>query len=43
MYDFAIWYKGVVIDHCKADTLRKATNLARKMFSGGTAITVTKV
>lgn len=41
MHDFAIWYKGMIIDYCKADTLRKATNLARKMYTGGTQITVT--
>lgn len=41
MIDFAVWYGGRIIDYVKADTLRKATNLARKIY--GTEVSVTTV
>lgn len=34
MKDFAIWYDGMIIGYVKADTLRKAQNLANRMYSG---------
>jgi len=41
MYDYDVWYKGRVIANVQAETLRKATNLARKIY--GPDVTVTKV
>ena len=40
-HDWDIWYSGMIIGNCKAMTKRKATNLARKIYSGGDLITVT--
>ena len=40
-HDWDIWYSGMVIGNCKAMTKRKATNLARKLYTGGDAIIVT--
>lgn len=41
MKDFAVWYEGRVIDYVKAETLRKANNLAKKIW--GEQVTVTTV
>jgi hypothetical protein len=41
MKDFAVWYQGKVIDYVKSATLRKATNLAKKIW--GDQVTVTEV
>ena len=39
MKDYDIWYKGMIIGNCKAETDRKALNLARKIW--GPEVTVT--
>ena len=39
MHDYAVWYKGTIIDYVKADTLRKASNLAKKIYGGDVAVT----
>jgi hypothetical protein len=45
MRDYAVWteFKGkkMIIDYVKSDTLRKATNLAKKIY--GPDVTVTDV
>jgi hypothetical protein len=41
MFDYEVIYKGTVIDSIKADTYRKALNLARKMY--GPEVTAMKV
>lgn len=41
MHDYAVWYEGMIIDYVKADTDRKATNLARKIY--GPDVTATPV
>jgi hypothetical protein len=33
MFDYNIWFKGMIIENIKAETLRKAQNAAKKMFS----------
>jgi hypothetical protein len=43
MFDYAVWYEGRIIDYVKADTDRKALNLARKLFSSPEKISVTRV
>lgn len=40
-HDWDIWYSGMIIGNCKAMTKRAATLLARRIYSGGVAITVT--
>jgi hypothetical protein len=41
MHDYEVWFKGTSIDYIKADTDRKALNLAKKIY--GAEVTVTKV
>jgi hypothetical protein len=41
MFDYDIWFKGMIIGNVKADTDRKALNLAKKMY--GPEVTVEKV
>ena len=40
MHDYAVWYEGRVIDYIKADTLRKASNLAKKIYGEGVTATI---
>lgn len=40
MKEYAVLLNGQVIDYLRADTDRKALNLARKMFNPSTGITV---
>jgi len=41
MFDYEVWYKGTSIGYIKADTDRKATNLAKRIY--GPEVTATKV
>lgn len=34
MFEFAVWYDGMIIGYVRGDTLRKAQNLANKMYTG---------
>jgi hypothetical protein len=40
-FDFCVWYQGMIIDHIKAMTERKALNMARKIY--GDEVTVSAV
>lgn len=39
MFEFNIWHSGMIIDHLRADSLAKAQNLAKKMFSSPVIVT----
>jgi len=42
MFDFDVWYRGMVIGNIKASSLLKAKNMAHKIYQMGTEpITVT--
>ena len=40
-HDYAVWYKGMIVDYVKAMTDRKAANLAKKIY--GPDVSVSRV
>lgn len=42
MKDFDVWFKGMIIANVQAVDKSAATKKARKLYTGGTAITVTE-
>ena len=43
MLDFQVWYQGRIIDNIKGETLRKAQNLADRIYGGKNRVVVNAV
>lgn len=42
MIEFCVWHSGMIIDYLRADTLAKAKNLAKKMYSSPVVVSPLK-
>ena len=37
--DYAVWYNGMIIDYVKAETLREASNQAKRIYGDDASVT----